>query len=167
VLAGLHSPERPVDYVTFYLFVLGCWGAGALVRGRQRAEAELRVRTAAERVRELVEQTRRTGQPVELETDGSSLPLADAAGLAAYRVVQEALTNALKHAPGHRTVVRVSYAGRGVGIDVTTDGPASAAFVPGRGLSGLRMRVDQCGGSLEAGGLPEGGFRVRARVPAQ
>jgi hypothetical protein len=42
VLAGLHSPESPGDYVTFYLFVLGCWGAGALVRGRQRAEAELR-----------------------------------------------------------------------------------------------------------------------------
>jgi signal transduction histidine kinase len=48
VLAGLHSPERPVDYVTFYLFLLGCWGAGTLVRSRQRAEAELRVRTAAD-----------------------------------------------------------------------------------------------------------------------
>jgi len=95
------------------------------------------------------------------------VPFTDAAELSAYRVVQESLTNALKHARGRRTAVRVSYDGGGVEIDVTTDGPPLAAFTAGRGLTGLRERVAQCGGSLAAGPSPGGGFRVHARVPAR
>lgn len=122
----------------------------------------------AGRLRDLVEQTRQTGQPVELVEEGEPVPMADAAELAAYRVVQEALTNALKHAPGQRTMVRVCHDGGGVGIDVTTEGPeiADDGFTPGRGLTGLRARVGGCGGELEACGRPGGGFRVRAWIPA-
>jgi signal transduction histidine kinase len=124
---------------------------------------------AAGPLRDLVDQTRQAGQPTELVEVGAEVPLTDAANLSAYRVVQESLTNALKHAPGRRTVVRVSYDAEGVDIDVTTDGPviAAGAFAPGRGLTGLRERVGLCGGELEAGGIPGGGFRVRARVPAR
>lgn len=123
---------------------------------------------AAGRLRDLIEQTRRAGQPVELVEEGKTVPLTDAAELSAYRVVQESLTNALKHAPGRRTVVRVSYHSAGLDIDVTTDGPAIPAggFTAGRGLTGLQERVGQCGGELKADGNPGGGFRVRARVPA-
>jgi signal transduction histidine kinase len=252
VLARLHSAETAFDYVTFSILLMSCWGAGAIVRARQLAEAARR-RHAAEqavaverariarelhdvvthhvtamvvqadaaqyllagedgprrvagelgeisgagrraltelryllglleaaqashaepsfragRLRDLVEQTRQTGQPVELVEEGEPVPMADAAELAAYRVVQEALTNALKHAPGRRTLVRVCHDSGGVGIDVTTDGPviADGGFTPGRGLTGLRTRVGGCGGELEAGASPGGGFRVRARVPA-
>ena len=123
---------------------------------------------AAGRLRDLVDQTRQAGQPVELVEEGERVPLTDAAELSAYRVVQESLTNALKHAPGRRTVVRVSYDRGGLDIDVTTDGPVipPRGFTAGRGLTGLRERVSQCGGELAAGGHPGGGFRVHARVPA-
>ena len=123
---------------------------------------------AAGRLHDLVDQTRQAGQPVELVEEGETVPLTDAAQLSAYRVVQESLTNALKHAPGRRTVVRLSYGGDGLDIDVTTDGPVipDGGFTAGRGLTGLRERVGQCGGELAAGGNPGGGFRVRARVPA-
>ena len=247
VLAVLRSPERAVDYVTFYLVLACCWGAGAAIRARQLLEAQRRRQdaeqaVAAERARiarelhdvvthhvtamvvqadaaqylpagarervtgelgeisatgrralsdlrymlnlldtarpdeqptfaagqlpDLVEQARQAGQPVDFAAEGAPVPLSDAAELSAYRVVQESLTNALKHAAGRRTVVRVGYDSGGLDIDVTTDGPVIAAFTAGRGLTGLRMRVGQCGGSLEAGGNPGGGFRVHARVPA-
>lgn len=120
------------------------------------------------RLCDLVGQIRRGGQPVELIEDGQPGPLAASLELAAYRVVQEALTNAVKHAPGHRTVVRVRY-GKELSIEVSTDGPVipAGAFVPGRGLTGLRERVGSCGGELTAGGRPGGGFIVRAWMPAQ
>ncbi|MDQ1034003.1 signal transduction histidine kinase [Streptomyces sp. V3I8] len=126
-------------------------------------------------VGDLVEQTRAAGQPVELTERGEGPPAASAVRLAAYRVVQETLTNALKHAPGHRTRVDVHYGRHEVEVEVTTEGPPVTAGVPrsgplgrggGHGLTGLRERVGVLGGELSAGKLPDGGFGVRARIPS-
>ncbi|MEU4652873.1 histidine kinase [Streptomyces sp. NPDC023723] len=128
-------------------------------------------------VADLVARTRAAGQPVELTERGERRPVASAVELAAYRVVQEALTNALKHAPGRPTRVRVEYGARLLEVEVITGaapaaGPVTAGPGPrplgrggGLGLLGLRERVSVCGGELLAGTRPDGGFGVRARIP--
>ncbi|WPB88600.1 sensor histidine kinase [Streptomyces malaysiensis] len=118
-------------------------------------------------IEELVARTRLGGQPVELIEQGERPPMAAGAELAAHRVVQESLTNAVKHAAGHATEVWLRYHRDGVDLDVTTDGPSRVAHAPdGRGLNGLRERVGLVGGELEAGARPGGGFSVSARIPA-
>jgi signal transduction histidine kinase len=122
-------------------------------------------------LRDLVEETRSTGQPIELIEVGEQGPMTRGAELAAYRVVQESLTNALKHAPGRRTIVRVRHDAAEVDIEVSTDGSdgskgAAPRSADGRGLTGLRERVSVVGGELQAGGRPDGGFTVHARIPA-
>ncbi|OIJ62780.1 hypothetical protein WN71_037715 [Streptomyces mangrovisoli] len=199
------SPERPMDFVTFWMVLAGCWAAGAWIRGRQAREEERRLHSAQlavaeERARiarelhdvvthhvtamvvqsdaaqfllpdspdrateglaaigrtgrralvelrclldvldtptgrgpaptgpvpgnpaDLVEATRAAGQPVEFVEEGE--PRAEHGGLtaAAYRVVQEALTNAVKHAPGRPTEVRIRYDADGIEIDVSNEG---------------------------------------------
>ncbi|MCS7478003.1 sensor histidine kinase [Umezawaea endophytica] len=116
---------------------------------------------------ELVERTRLAGQPVDLVEDETPPRVDGAVALAAYRVVQEALTNALKHAPGRRTAVRVGSAAEELAIEVTTEGAADAATAstPGRGLTGLRERVRLAGGDLTTAHTEDGGFVVRARLP--
>ncbi|MFJ6671817.1 sensor histidine kinase [Actinosynnema sp. NPDC091369] len=117
-------------------------------------------------LRTLVERTRRAGQPVEFTEDGA-VRRGGSAEPVVYRVVQEALTNALKHARGSRTSVHVHHGEREVTVAVSTDG-APAPAVPlgggGRGLAGLRERIDVLGGEFSAGHDPDG-FHVRARVP--
>ncbi|PSM39366.1 two-component sensor histidine kinase [Streptomyces dioscori] len=121
------------------------------------------------RLRTLVEQTRLAGQPVEFTEEGTPAEPAGSAELVAYRVVQESLTNALKYAHGSSTSVRVRHAEREITVEVGTDGSGSGAGSPGgsgRGLAGLRERVDVLGGDFSAGPRPGGGFVVRARIPA-
>ena len=124
-------------------------------------------------LRDLVEQTRLIGQPVEFVEEGEPPELAVGAELAVYRVVQEALTNAVKHAAGRRTIVRVGHSPGLVDIDVTTTGGGAGVTVPaplpsgGRGLGGLHERVSMLGGELVAAAQPDGGFRVHARIPAR
>lgn len=123
----------------------------------------------AEQLRTLVEQTRQAGQPVEFTEHGTPAQPAGSAGPVAYRVVQEALTNALKYAHGSRTSVRVHHGEEEITVEVSTDGPGSRAGSPGgtgRGLAGLRDRVDVLGGDFSAGLRAGGGFHVRARIPA-
>ncbi|MFJ9346933.1 sensor histidine kinase [Streptomyces sp. NPDC101237] len=124
---------------------------------------------SAGRLLTLVEQTRRAGQPVEFAEEGMPARSSGSADLVAYRVVQEALTNALKYAHGSRTSVRVRHGAKEITVEVGTDGSGSAA-VPvggsGRGLAGLRERVDVLGGEFSAEHAPGGGFVVRARIPA-
>ncbi|MEV0237799.1 histidine kinase [Nonomuraea sp. NPDC050786] len=118
----------------------------------------------------LVEQTRWAGQPVEFTEEGSPAESAGSAEFVTYRVVQEALTNALKYAHGSRTVVHVRYGEKEITVEVGTDGSGSrAAGSPGgsgRGLSGLRERVEALGGEFSADRRAGGGFVVRARIPA-
>ncbi|RCV56290.1 sensor histidine kinase [Marinitenerispora sediminis] len=117
----------------------------------------------------LVEQARRAGQPVEFAEEGTPAESTGSADLVAYRVVQEALTNALKYANGSRTSIRVDHGERDITVEVGTDGSASRTGFPegsGRGLAGLRERVDVLGGDFSAGPRGDGGFVVRARIPA-
>ncbi|WP_229401689.1 sensor histidine kinase [Micromonospora okii] len=116
----------------------------------------------------LVEQTRRAGQPVEFTQEGSPAETTGGAEVVAYRVVQEALTNALKHAHGSRTAVHVRHDEREITVEVGTDGSGASAGAPGgsgRGLAGLRERVAVLGGEFSAGARAGGGFVVRARIP--
>ncbi|GAA1247661.1 histidine kinase [Streptomyces javensis] len=125
---------------------------------------------AVGRLRTLVEQTRRSGQPVEFTEEGTPAESTGSADLVAYRVVQEALTNALKYAHGSRTSVQVHHGERDITVEVSTDGSGSRAPASpggsGRGLAGLRERVDVLGGDFSAGARTSGGFVVRARIPA-
>ncbi|WP_346275515.1 histidine kinase [Pseudonocardia sp.] len=116
---------------------------------------------------ELVARSRAAGQPVELVEQGRPRLMASATEVAAYRVVQEALTNALKHAAGERTVVRVNHGDEWMDLEVTTDGPSGPGLGrgSGRGLVGLRERVSVVGGDLRAGTGSDGGFTVWARIP--
>ncbi|TDD11959.1 two-component sensor histidine kinase [Nonomuraea deserti] len=117
----------------------------------------------------LIEQTRQAGQPVDFAEEGTPPESAGSAEFVAYRVVQEALTNALKYAHGSRTEVRVRHAEKEISVEISTDGSGSRTRSPGgsgRGLAGLRDRVDALGGEFSAGPRPDGGFVVRARVPA-
>ncbi len=116
----------------------------------------------------LVEQTRQAGQPVEFTQQGSPAEVTGGAELAAYRVVQEALTNALKHAHGRPTAVHVHHGDREITVEISTDGPGARAAGPGgsgRGLAGLRERVTVLGGEFDAQRRADDGFVVRARIP--
>ncbi len=109
------------------------------------------------------------GLPVELVVDGEADGMAQGAELAAYRIVQEALTNALKHAGPARATVRLHFEPGALRIEVADDGRGAAAggFAAGtgHGLVGMRERVAVYGGSLHAGPQPGGGFRVCALLP--
>jgi len=121
------------------------------------------------RVRDLVEQARLSGQPVEWTEQGVERARSVDVELAAYRVVQETLTNALKHAAGQPTTVLLRHGDEHLEIEVTTTGPpVTTAVSPsgGRGLTGLRERVRMLDGDLVAGPRPDGGFRVHALIPS-
>ncbi|MGW7354973.1 sensor histidine kinase [Streptomyces sp. NPDC054784] len=121
------------------------------------------------RIRTLVEETRQAGQPVEFTEEGTPPESTGSAELVAYRVVQEALTNALKYAHGSRTSVDVRHGEREITVEVGTDGSGTDTASPGgsgRGLDGLRERVGVLGGDFSAGRRAGGGFHVRARIPA-
>ncbi|MFJ8925321.1 sensor histidine kinase [Streptomyces sp. NPDC102364] len=123
---------------------------------------------AVGRLLTLVEQTRRAGQPVEFTEEGTPAESTGSADLVAYRIVQEALTNALKYAHGRRTWVQVKHGGRAITVEVGTDGRGSSTASSGgggRGLAGLRERVDVLGGEFSAYPQTGGGFVVRARIP--
>ena len=123
----------------------------------------------ADELRALVERTRRAGQPIELTQEGRPQEPAGSAEAVAYRVVQEALTNALKYDHGGRTVVHVRYGPAEISVRVSSEGAGSGAASPGgsgRGLAGLRDRVGVLGGDFSAGGEAGGGFVVHARIPA-
>ena len=119
---------------------------------------------------QLASRAHRAGLPVEVAVEGDPVQLSPGADLAAYRVVQEALTNALKHARGSRATVTVRYGRGDVVVQVLDDGVGEAINGTrgdggGHGLVGMRERVALYGGELEAGDRLEGGFAVRARLP--
>ena len=106
-----------------------------------------------------------TGLHIELETTGAPRPLGEATGLAAYRVVQEALTNAHKHGTGSATL-RLAYCPDGLEITVTNPSAAAGAAGTGFGLIGMRERVQAVSGTIEAGRRADGVWEVRAVLPA-
>ncbi len=117
-------------------------------------------------LRALVEQMRDVGLPIELTIEGEPRPLPTGVDLSAYRIVQEALTNALKHARPASAHVTVRYGANDVELEVLDDGRGSTNGGPhGHGITGMRERVRLYGGTLETGRRAEGGFSVRARLP--
>ena len=116
----------------------------------------------------LVAQARESGLPVELRVEGEPTQLPPGVDLTAYRLVQEGLTNAIKHARASRADVVVRYGDGDVEVSVTDDGDGSGdGGGGGHGLVGMRERVTVYGGELEAGPRPEGGYALRARLPVQ
>jgi signal transduction histidine kinase len=114
----------------------------------------------------LLDQARGAGLPVELTVEGRPRPLAPGVELAIYRVVQEALTNARKHAGDARAAVMLRYGDDEVSAEVRDDGSgAENGHGSGHGLIGMRERVAVYGGSLDAARRAEGGFAVEVRIP--
>ena len=114
----------------------------------------------------LADDLRSSGLPVDVAVDGDAVELAPGVDLAAYRIVQEALTNTLKHAGPAVARVHVHYGRTAIELTVLDDGTgAGNGNGTGNGLVGIRERVAVVGGTIEAGALPEGGFRVHARLP--
>jgi signal transduction histidine kinase len=147
------------------------------------------------RLDEVLDAVRAAGLPVTLMVDGDPGAVPAGIDLTAYRIVQEALTNTLRHAPGSQACVRISYSGGAVTVQVSdsgqpdgdgrargaADGAADvphgdraldgtglgAGLGPGYGLAGIAERVASCGGSLTVGPDPAGGFAVTARLPVR
>jgi signal transduction histidine kinase len=117
----------------------------------------------------LVDQVRGAGLPVRVRVEGEARPLPSSVDLSAYRIVQEGLTNALKHAGPATAQVVLRYGETEVELEVRDDGRgrAGGADGGGHGLLGMRERVAVCGGDLSAGPLPEGGFALTARLPCR
>jgi signal transduction histidine kinase len=119
-----------------------------------------------EHLDKLIAHTREAGLPVELRIEGTPEPLAASVDLTAYRLVQEGLTNAIKHARAKHAEVLVRYGDGHVELTVTDDGSGDGGGESGgHGLVGMRERVSVYGGKLEAGPLADGGYRLRARLP--
>jgi signal transduction histidine kinase len=118
----------------------------------------------------LLHESRKAGQAVEMRIEGERRPLSAGIDLAAYRIVQEALTNARRHAPRAQTDVTLQWGPRELVIEVVDDGPGPTAATngAGHGLVGMRERAALYGGSVQTGrAQAAGGFRVRARLPLQ
>jgi signal transduction histidine kinase len=154
-----------------------------LLRDEENGTAALAPAPRLVDVKELVETVRASGTPVDLRMSGTDRPLSPALELSVYRVIQEALTNVVKHAPGARAAVGLAVCDRGIRLDVTDDGgpagppaggerpagggdwQAGQASGPGHGIVGMRERIAAFGGWLVAEPLAGRGFRVTAEVP--
>jgi signal transduction histidine kinase len=125
-------------------------------------------RPSLAQVEALIQTVRDAGVPVELSVEGNRIPLSPGVDVSAYRILQEALTNVVKHAGPARASVIVRYGSRTIDVEVTDDGrgPSNGDGL-GYGLAGMRERVELHGGSLEAREGDEGGFSVKARLPLE
>ena len=150
-------------------------GSDALVEMRRllgllrRTDAALSLapQPSLRRIDDLVEGIRASGLPVELVVEGDPVDLPPGVDVSAYRIVQEALTNALKHAGPARARVTISYGPDAVALSIADDGAGVAGGngAKGYGLAGMRERVAVYGGELESGARPEGGYALRVRLP--
>jgi signal transduction histidine kinase len=140
---------------------------GVLRHSGGTAGADDRPSTAGiDRVEELLSTARDAGLRTDFGVYGDPLPLPDSVSLAAYRLVQEAVTNTLKHARATVLDVRIRYLASALEVDVSDDGrPLNPPNAKGMGLIGMRERVAAHDGELEVGPRGGGGFRVRARFP--
>ncbi|MFG2096883.1 sensor histidine kinase [Streptomyces sp. NPDC048612] len=120
-----------------------------------------------DRLPELTEQAASAGLTVDVTTEGDPVPLPPGTDLAAFRIVQEALTNIVRHSGSRAARVLLRHSPGVLEIRVDDDGPATAGpdGPGGNGLIGMRERAAALGGTVEAGPRPDGGFRVRARIP--
>ena len=122
------------------------------------------------RIDDLVAQAASAGLEVQTETEGNVRPLPYGVEAAAFRIVQEALTNVTKHAGRATAIVRIAFGDDDLRVSVEDDGRGPTAPAPdggGKGIVGMRERVTALGGELETGPRPGGGFLVRARLPVE
>jgi signal transduction histidine kinase len=138
---------------------------------RQSGDATDAAGGGVDRLEELLTNAREAGLTAKIGVYGDPAPLPESLSQAIYRIVQEALTNTLKHAGAANVDVRIRYLANEVEVDVTDDGRSVVASqrVGGMGLIGMRERVTAHDGVLETGPVVDGpgrrGFRVRARFP--
>jgi signal transduction histidine kinase len=145
-----------------------------LLRGEEAEAAALAPAPRLADLKELADTVHASGTPVELRASGTGRPLSPALELTVYRVVQEALTNVVRHAPGARATVDVALSAAEIRIEVSDDGGGSGGaparpVIPGtgHGIVGMRERIGAFGGWLVAEPLAGGGFHVLAEVPAE
>ncbi|MGW4161518.1 sensor histidine kinase [Streptomyces sp. NPDC004788] len=174
-LAGIR--QNAVDALTELRRVLGVL-RGDADRGDTAAGVRHAPQPTLDRLGELLGNVRAAGLDVTAETHGETRPLSPGAELSAYRIVQEALSNVMRHAPGARAGVETRYHRDGLTVRITNtapDGPAAAPLAPvaprasgepGHGLLGMRERAAMLGGELAAGPTPDGGWEVTAVLPA-
>jgi signal transduction histidine kinase len=121
-----------------------------------------------ERLQELIDDARETGTPVRLKLRGPVVPLSPSVDLAAFRIVQEALTNARRHAPGASVAVDLRYGADALNMGIRDDGPGPApGGSDGNGLLGMRERATMIGGTVRTGPAQGGGFLVEAELPIE
>ncbi|WP_404961975.1 sensor histidine kinase [Streptomyces sp. 147326] len=120
-----------------------------------------------DRLDELVEQAAAAGLTVDVSAEGEARALAPGVDLAAFRILQEALTNVVRHSGARTARIRLGWRPRALELRVEDDGPATGGATDGsgNGLVGMRERASALGGDIEAGPRPDGGFRVIARLP--
>ncbi|WIM93229.1 sensor histidine kinase [Actinoplanes oblitus] len=135
--------------------------------GLLRGEGDALAPVGLDNLDELIGQFREAGLAVTVRRAGQAVPLLPAVDLSAYRIVQEALTNVLKHAPAAAAELTVDYRADGLRLTVTNPGPVVAAPPggTGHGLIGMRERAMLFGGELSAEPRPDGGFAVHATLP--
>jgi len=144
---------------------------GVLRRPSERPETTPSVSLAE--LGDVLDQVRGTGLPVDLEVVGTPVPLAPGVDLTAYRIIQEALTNTIRHARAERATVTVRYEPGYITVSVTDSGRRVDAVAPvaangaGLGLAGIAERVASCGGNLTVGPTQADGFAVTARLPSR
>jgi len=139
-----------------------------LLRGPDDRKADLTPQPGLERIDELLGSMREAGLTVDVAIEGDPRPLAPAADLNAYRIIQEALTNSLRHGgPDTRARLTLGFGDERLAIDVVDDGRGAAALetAAGHGLVGMRERVAVLDGTFRAGPRPGGGFAVHADFP--
>lgn len=163
------GPEAAAEFADIARAARGSLAEMRRLLGTLRGDGEAAERAPQPEVTDipgLVAEARRAGADVALSMpDTASAPAA--VGIAAYRIVQEAISNAVRHAPGASIHVVVDQLGGVLALDVTNDKPDTVppATRPGHGLIGMRERAALLGGSLEASPTPDGGYRVSARLP--
>jgi signal transduction histidine kinase len=135
---------------------------------RPGLETDTEPQPGLDRLEELARSLRAGGLQVAVRREGEAAPLPAGLDLSAYRIVQEALTNTLRHAQARRAEVTLRYAPDALELEVTDDGRAGPANGGGgHGLVGMRERTTLLGGTLDAGPRPGGGYRVHARLPLE
>jgi signal transduction histidine kinase len=163
LLAGLEQTGR--DALTELDRVLGVLRRDSPVRDRPDADSQESAPGLAN-LQDLAWRMTEAGIRVSIRLDPELSPLPRSLDLSAYRIVQEALTNALKHGEAGTASVVVRHEGRALAIEVRDDGRgAPAGYAPGRGLLGIGERVALFGGGVEHGAGEQGGFRLRALLP--
>ncbi len=141
-----------------------------VLRDDEEGSAAVAPQPGVARLHQLLAEVRAAGLPLDLRVEGEPRDLSDGVDVSAYRIVQEALTNVVKHAGASPTTVVLRYGPEALEVEVSNEGgdpggPPAPSPASGRGLVGVRERVAMVHGHLRAGGRPDGGYELVARLP--